>query len=91
MASSASKCAPGAMKKGMTSHTFKVLDTNAEVTVPAGTFKNTVLIERINLGDPNSVGDEQSKQFWFAPGVGKVRELDVKSQATEELSKFEIP
>jgi hypothetical protein len=91
MASSASKCAPGAMRKETRSHTFKVLSLNAEVSVPAGTFKNTVQIERINQGDPQSVGDEETKHFWYAPGVGKVRELDVQSGATEELSKFEIP
>jgi hypothetical protein len=91
MASSASKCAPGAMRKGTTSHTFKIVSLNAEITVPAGTFKNTVEVERINLGDPQNVGDEETKQFWFAAGVGKVRELDIQSGATEELSKFEIP
>lgn len=91
MASSASKCAPGAKRMETTSHTFKVVSLNAEISVPAGTFKNTVQIERINQGDPDSVGDEETKQFWFAPGIGKVRELDLESQATEELSKYDIP
>lgn len=91
MASSASKCAPGAMRKETTAHTFTVLSLNAEIKVPAGTFKNTVQIERINQGDPQSTGDEETKHFWYAPGVGKVRELDLQSGATEELSSFDVP
>ena len=82
--SSAAKCAPGAVKPGVTTHTWKVLDLNAEVTVPAGTFK-TVQIERFN------VQDNETKQFWFAAGVGKVRELDITSGATEELTEYHIP
>ena len=90
MASTASKCAPGAIKRETTTHTFKVLDQHAEITVAAGTF-DTVQIERINLGNPDITGDEETKHFWYSKGVGKVRELDVESGATEELSSFEIP
>jgi hypothetical protein len=90
MASSASKCAPGAIRKETTTHTFKILEQHAEIKVGAGTF-DTVQVERINLGDPAINGDEETKHFWFAAGVGKVRELDVKNGATEELSAFDIP
>lgn len=89
-ASSASKCAPGAVRKETTVHTFRVLNEHVEIEVGAGKF-DTVQIERINLGDEAITGDEETKHFWYAPGVGKVRELDVESGATEELSSFKIP
>lgn len=90
MASTASKCAPGAIKRETTTHTFKVLDQHAEITVAAGKF-DTVQIERINLGNPEITGDEETKHFWYAKGVGKVRELDLGNGATEELSSVKIP
>jgi hypothetical protein len=90
MASSASKCAPGAMKVEKTVHTFKVLDEHAQIEVGAGKF-DTVQVERISLGDPAVQGDEETKHFWYAAGVGKVRELEVKNGATEELSAYDIP
>jgi hypothetical protein len=90
MQSSASKCAPGAMRMETTTHTYKVLSEHAQITVAAGTF-DTVQIERNNLGDPNVQGDDEAKHFWYAAGVGKVRELDVKNGATEELSSYNIP
>lgn len=79
-----SNCAPGAIKPGTTTHTFKVVSTSAQVTVGAGTF-DTVEIERVN------VEDAELKHFWFALGIGKVRELDVGSGATEELTEYHIP
>lgn len=82
--SSASKCAAGATKPGITTHIFTVVSTSEKVTVPAGTF-DTVLIER------NNPEDRETKRFWFAQGVGKVRELDLESQATEELTAYDIP
>jgi hypothetical protein len=82
--STAEKCAAGATKPGFTTHKFKVLGMHEQVTVPAGTF-DTVLIERFKVEDP------ETKHFWFAMGVGKVRELDLESQATEELSDCNIP
>jgi hypothetical protein len=82
--SSASKCAPGAVKPGVSTHTFKVVSTSAQVTVGAGTF-DTVQIERVNLDDG------ERKHFWYAKGIGKVRELDLESNATEELTEYQIP
>jgi hypothetical protein len=84
VASSASNCAPGAMKLGRTSHTYTVLDVADAITVPAGTF-NAVKIQRDNVLDP------ETKLFWFAVGVGKVREQNPETGAVEELSAYEIP
>jgi hypothetical protein len=90
MASSASKCAAGAMRMEKTTHSYKVLSKNVSITVAAGTF-DTVQIERTNLGDPTIQGDDEVKHFWYAPGVGKVREEDKQDGATEELSTYKIP
>jgi hypothetical protein len=90
MASSASKCAAGAMRMERTTHTYKVLSEKATITVAAGTF-DTVQIERRNLGDPAIQGDDEVKHFWYTKGVGKVREFDVQDGATEELSAYTIP
>jgi hypothetical protein len=90
MASSASKCAAGAMRMERTTHTYKVLSDSVSITVGAGTF-DTVQIERTNLGDPAVQGDDEVKHFWYARGIGKVRELDVQDNATEELSAYTIP
>lgn len=52
--------------------TGKVLATNVEVTVPAGTFRTTrVRIDRSSKG----MGGSQS-DYWIAPGVGIVKEVD---------------
>lgn len=84
VASTASKCAPGAVKTGTTTHTYTVLDTAEELTVLAGTF-TTVKIQRDNVSDP------ETKIFWFAAGVGKVREESPATGAVTELSAYEIP
>lgn len=83
-ASTASSCAPGAVKVGTTTHTYTVLDVNDELTVPAGTFKS-VKIQRDNVSDP------ETKLFWFAAGVGKVREENPSTGAVSELTAYEIP
>jgi hypothetical protein len=84
IASTASKCAPGAIKPGSTTHTYTVLDVAAKLTVPAGSF-TTVKIQRDNVTSP------ETKLFWFAAGVGKVREENPNIGAVEELSAYEIP
>jgi hypothetical protein len=76
-------------------HTFTVESTDDTVTVPAGTFRNCVRVRRVRaLGDP-SIDDpmqqeEQDKLYWFAPGVGKVREENTVSGTTELLTTYEI-
>lgn len=84
VASSASSCAPGAVKLGTTTHTYTVLDVAAKLTVPAGTF-TTVKVQRDNVTSP------ETKLFWFAAGVGKVREENPATGAVTELSAYEIP
>lgn len=84
IASTASNCAPGAVKIGVTVHTYTVLDIAAKITVPAGDF-TTVKVQRDNVLDP------ETKLFWFALGVGKVREENPETGAVEALSAYEIP
>jgi hypothetical protein len=68
-------------------HTFEVLAIDEEVTVPAGTF-NCVKVERVR-----TIGTEAGTlvRFWFAPGVGKVREERPVEQEIEELVSVSIP
>jgi hypothetical protein len=84
LSSSASSCAPGAVKLGTTTHTYTVLDLSAPVSVPAGDFM-AVKIQRDN------VADQETKLLWFALGVGKVREENTGTGAIEELRAYEIP
>lgn len=84
VASTASKCAPGAIKTGSTTHTYTVLAAAEELTVPAGTF-TTVKVQRDNVTSP------ETKLFWFAAGVGKVREESPSTGAVTELTAYEIP
>lgn len=84
VASTASSCATGAVKVGTTTHTYTVLDAADEVTVPAGTFES-VKIQRDNVSDP------ETKLFWFAAGVGKIREENPSTGAVSELTAYEIP
>jgi hypothetical protein len=82
--SSASSCAPGAMKVGSTTHTYTVLAAAEQLTVPAGTF-TTVKIQRDNVTSP------ETKLFWFAAGIGKIREENPSTGAVTELTAYEIP
>jgi len=84
VASSASNCAPGAVKPGTTTHTYTVLSVADSLTVPAGTF-TAVKLQRDNVSDP------ETKLFWFAAGVGKIREENPSTGAVTELSAYEIP
>ncbi len=68
-------------------HTFEVVAIDQEITVPAGTF-NCVKVERVR-----TVGTEAGALawFWFAPGVGKVREERPLDMEIEELVSVSIP
>jgi hypothetical protein len=68
-------------------HTFEVLAIGEEVTVPAGTFE-CVKVERVR-----TVGAEAGALawFWYAPGVGKVREERPIEMEIEELVSVSIP
>jgi hypothetical protein len=80
----AKNCAPGAMKTGTTTHEYTVLHLSTSVTVPAGTF-DTVEIQRV---DPNT---GETKLYWFAKGVGKVRDEAPATGAISELTSFTLP
>jgi hypothetical protein len=86
MSSAAQTCSPGATTTGTTTHTFNVIATSAKLTVPAGTF-DTVEVERTKM----KTNSTETKRFWFARGVGKVREEDLSSGSVEELSEYHIP
>ena len=68
-------------------HTFEVLAIGEQITVPAGTF-DCVKVERVR-----TVGAESGALvwFWFAPGVGKVREERPIEMEIEELASVSIP
>lgn len=68
-------------------HTFEVVAVGEMVTVPAGTFE-TIKVERIR-----TIGTEAGALawFWFAPGVGKVREERPVDMEIEELVSVSIP
>jgi hypothetical protein len=57
---------------------WSVVSTNERVTVPAGTFEAVVL---------RKVGSSSVKQYWYARGVGKVKETGGQ---LEELTSFEV-
>lgn len=66
---------------------FTVEAHGETLTVPAGTFNDVIRVRRDRVGFTN----DSSKQFWFAPGVGKIRELDLLSGDIEELTAYDIP
>jgi hypothetical protein len=61
---------------------WSVISPSEAITVPAGKF-DTLVIRRIGNGGASV------KTFWFARGVGKVREAE-EGKATEELSVYRI-
>lgn len=77
-------------------HVYTVESVSESVTVPAGTFRNSLRIRRERDLSNVDVMDvtaqtEQDKLFWFAPGVGKVREENSLSGSTEVLVKYTAP
>jgi hypothetical protein len=57
---------------------WTVVSAEESITVPAGTFKAVVLTK---------AGGDTPKTYWFAPGVGKVKETGGQ---TEELTSYEL-
>jgi hypothetical protein len=80
----AASCATGAVTPGMTTHVYTVIDAAARVSVPAGMF-DAVEVQRV---DPNT---SETKLYWFAAGVGKVRDENPMSMAVSELTSYTIP
>jgi hypothetical protein len=62
------------------SETWSVVAVGEQVTVPAGTF-TAVQFRKVTSG-------EADKRFWFAAGVGKIKE---EGEQREELRAFELP
>ncbi len=75
----------GTSSAAIREQTFTVLDTAASVTVEAGSFDDCLLVERARADNGSTA------HFWFARGVGKVREEDPETQTVEELVSFELP
>jgi hypothetical protein len=75
-------------------HTFEILSLSAQVTTPLGTF-DCIQIRRTKDWQAEEEGldasDAQPKVFWFARGVGKVRELNLDSGKGELLVNYFIP
>lgn len=64
------------------SYTLESLSTS--VTVPAGTF-DCIVVLRIRMDTM------ETKRFWFAEGVGKVKRENIGSGSLEELVSYDIP
>ncbi len=58
---------------------WTVLDDDATLEVPAGTFDHVVVLQK--------VGGSSTKQYWYRRGVGKLKETGAQ---TEELSEYEL-
>ena len=85
------------------SHVYTVESLSETVEVEGRTFHNCVRIRRLSNWVPSlaaggdlpasslSPRDEEGKLFWFAPGVGKVREQNLDNGNTEVLVDYHIP
>lgn len=78
---------------GDRSHIYHVESVNETVVTEAGTFRNCVRVRRErNWVSPDpTASEEQDKLFFFAPGVGKVKEENLTKGSTEVLIKYTIP
>jgi hypothetical protein len=65
--------------------TWTVVAVDEQVTVPAGTFP-CVELHRVSQGD---VTEGSDKTFWFAKGVGKVKEVDT-GISSEVLTSYTL-
>lgn len=74
----------GSTSQAIREQVFTVLSIDASVSVEAGDFENCLLVERVRSDN----GDRT--QFWYARGVGKVREEDPVSRNFEELVDYSI-
>ncbi len=63
---------------------FTIEELSVAVTVEAGTFDcMQVLRDRPNLGE--------ATRFWFAAGVGKIKDEDLVTGTVEELVDYDVP
>lgn len=66
------------------SQIFTVESLSTEVTVPAGTFDCIQFTrERLDTGE--------TKRYWFADGVGKIKHETLATGAVEELTEYSVP
>lgn len=77
--------------QGLTLHQV-VQETKAQVTVPAGTFTDCLLIKRSVFESEKDQTPTSEIYFWFAPQVGNVKVVTKlpgqKQELTQELVKF---
>jgi hypothetical protein len=75
-------------------HTFEILSLSEQVSTPLGPF-DCIKIRRTKDWQAEEEGldasDAQPKIFWFARGVGKVRELNLDSGKSELLVNYSVP
>lgn len=69
----------------MKQHKWQVMDPAEVVTVPAGTFSC------LHLRKFNGITNQVNKDYWFARGVGKVKETAAGSGRVEELTEVRFP
>jgi hypothetical protein len=75
-------------------HSFEILSLSEQVSTPVGNF-DCIKIRRTKDWQAEEEGvdasDAQPKVFWFARGVGKVRELNLDSGKGELLTNYFLP
>ncbi len=75
-------------------HTFEILSLSEQMMTPAGTF-DCIRVRRTKdwqaEADGVDASDAQTKLFWYARGVGKVREQNEETGSVEFLLDFTIP
>jgi len=73
-------------------HTYQVLGSDEQVTVPAGTFDHCVQVQRERVRPPgNAPAADDLTTFWFCPDVGKVKDVDVGTGKSEVLVSCSLP
>lgn len=80
------------VREGPRGHEYTLEAFPTSVEVLAGRFDGCLRVHRSRIravADPVMSGDED--QFWFCPGVGKVREFDRITGQSEELVSCSIP
>lgn len=58
---------------------WTVLESDATLEVPAGTFEHVIHLQK--------VGGSSTKEYWYARGVGKLKET---GSQTEELTEYQL-
>jgi hypothetical protein len=75
-------------------HTFEIISLDALVNTPRGEL-SCIVIQRTKdwqaQEDGVDLDEAETKQYWFARGVGKVQEVNLDNGNTETLVDFFIP